>query len=77
MRSIPYSSDMLTDRETEVLLYLARGEDNRRIAERLDISVRTVKYHTGNIYSKIGCKSRSEAIVWTWTNILTQPSNEQ
>ena len=77
MRSIPYSSDMLTDRETEVLLYLARGEDNRRIAERLDISVRTVKYHTGNIYSKIGCKSRSEAIVWTWTNILTQPSDEQ
>lgn len=60
----------LTDREIEVLLLLAQGRRNQHIAQILHITVRTVKFHTGNIYAKLGCESRSEAIVWTWTNII-------
>jgi len=56
----------LTERELEVLQILAKGRSNKRIAAKLGISVRTVKYHTANIYKKIGVRSRSGAIVWTW-----------
>jgi ATP/maltotriose-dependent transcriptional regulator MalT len=58
--------DELTDRELEVLGLIAQGWSNRQIAEYLQIEIRTVKYHTTNIYSKLGVKSRSEAIVWAW-----------
>ena len=48
-------------------MLLAQGRNNQQIAKELKISVRTVKYHTGNIYGKIGCSSRCEAIAWVWT----------
>jgi len=54
----------LTERELEVLRLLARGWDNRRIAEELAISKRTVRFHLGNIYEKIGVQSRTEAALW-------------
>ncbi len=61
----------LTNRELEVLTLVAQGKNNRQIAEKLLITIRTVKYHTGNIYSKIGCRSRWEAIAWVWANERT------
>lgn len=62
----------LTSRELEVLHLIARGWSNRQIAEYLHIEVRTVKYHTTNIYSKLGVTSRSEAIAWAWKHNITQ-----
>lgn len=56
--------EALTGRELEVLRLLARGWDNRRIAETLVISERTVRFHLGNIYEKIGVQSRTEAAIW-------------
>jgi len=53
----------LTDREKEVLSLMAEGLNNREIAERLAISERTVKYHVGNIYGKLGVKTRTEAVL--------------
>lgn len=50
----------LTDRETEVLLYITLGYTNLQIAEELYISVNTIKYHTRNIYEKLDIKLRSE-----------------
>jgi DNA-binding CsgD family transcriptional regulator len=60
--------DKRTDREKEVLQLLAEGCSNRQIADNLNISVRTVKFHTANIYEKIRASSRSAAIVWVWRN---------
>jgi DNA-binding CsgD family transcriptional regulator len=52
----------LRDREREVLELMIAGLRNRDIAERLFISVRTVKYHASNIFEKLDVASRSEAI---------------
>ncbi|MCB0254373.1 MAG: AAA family ATPase [Anaerolineae bacterium] len=53
----------LSDRELEVLALLARGFSNRQIADKLIISVGTVKAHTSNIYGKLGVRSRAQAVI--------------
>jgi ATP/maltotriose-dependent transcriptional regulator MalT len=54
--------EALTARELEVLRLLGAGLHNREIAERLVVSVGTVKRHTANIYGKLGVDSRTRAI---------------
>ncbi|MBB5493050.1 helix-turn-helix transcriptional regulator [Nocardiopsis metallicus] len=51
----------LNPRESEVLQHLDLGRRNRQIAERLNISEHTVKYHVANILEKLGAGSRGEA----------------
>ena len=48
---------LLTDREREVLTWLARGLSSKEVAQRLDISVRTVETHRANLMHKLGVKS--------------------
>lgn len=50
----------LTERETDVLIYLTKGLNNKQIADELFISVNTLKYHTRNIYEKLDVKRRAE-----------------
>jgi DNA-binding CsgD family transcriptional regulator/signal transduction histidine kinase len=52
----------LRDREREVLELMVAGLRNRDIAERLFITVRTVKFHVSNILRKLDVHSRTEAI---------------
>jgi DNA-binding NarL/FixJ family response regulator len=54
----------LTDRELEVLKLVARGLNNRAIAEQLFISENTVKNHVRNILEKLQLHSRMEAVVY-------------
>ena len=54
--------DQLRDREREVLELMIAGLRNRDIADRLFITVRTVKYHVSNILQKLEVASRTEAI---------------
>ena len=51
----------VTDREAEVLLWIARGKSNRDIAEILDLSPRTVNKHLEQIYAKLGVENRASA----------------
>jgi len=54
--------DDLTPRETEVLRLLAEGLSNKTIASRLGISDHTAKYHINAIMSKLGARTRTEAV---------------
>jgi len=53
----------LTKREQEILALLAKGFLYKEIAERLDISLSTVRGHLHNIYEKLHVQSRTEAVV--------------
>jgi LuxR family maltose regulon positive regulatory protein len=52
----------LTKRELELLKLIEQGCTNQEIADRLVISIPTVKRHISNIYSKLGVKNRTQAI---------------
>jgi len=53
---------LLTTREIEVLHLVEKGMHNKEIAEKLFISVNTVKRHLDNMYGKVGVTSRTELI---------------
>lgn len=50
----------LTERETDVLVQITKGLNNQQIADKLFVSVSTVKFHTHNLYSKLDVKRRTE-----------------
>lgn len=56
----------LSPREEEVLSLMAKGLSNEAIAGQLSISEGTVKNHVSNLYSKLGMRSRAEAVAWAW-----------
>ncbi len=62
--------ESLTRRELEVLKNLSIGMYNKEIAEKLDISERTVKNHISNIFKKIEVTDRTQAAVFAIRNNL-------
>ncbi|MEW6228258.1 MAG: LuxR C-terminal-related transcriptional regulator [Bacillota bacterium] len=52
----------LSERETEVLQLISRGLSNREIAQRLFVSLPTIKWHATNIYGKLGVRNRTQAV---------------
>ena len=54
--------DALTEREVEVLNYVASGNRNREIGDRLFISEETVKVHIKHIMEKLGASDRTQAV---------------
>lgn len=52
----------LSERETEVLQLLSEGCSNQEIADRLFVSLNTIKTHISNIYSKLGVSRRTQAV---------------
>jgi DNA-binding NarL/FixJ family response regulator len=61
-RSSPHSVDELTEREREVLALVAEGLSNAAIAERLTVSVHTVRNHIASLSGKLGAHSKLEAL---------------
>jgi DNA-binding NarL/FixJ family response regulator len=58
----------LTSREKEVFQCIVEGKQNKEIAQRLDIGVRTVETHRENIMKKFGVHSAAELIHYTYKN---------
>lgn len=56
------ANNLLSAREQEILEQLASGRSNKEIARRFELTENTVKFHLKNIYSKLGVKSRTQAI---------------
>jgi DNA-binding NarL/FixJ family response regulator len=54
----------LTTREREILVLLARGMPNKRIALDLGISEKTVKAHVTSIFNSLGVTDRTQAALW-------------
>jgi two-component system nitrate/nitrite response regulator NarL len=63
-REAACSADLLSPREREILLLIARGDSNKLIARELDIAETTVKIHVQHILRKLGLSSRVQAAVF-------------
>lgn len=64
--------ESLTEREREVLVEIAHGLSNQEIADKLFISLPTVKTHVAHILQKINARDRVQAVVFAYENHLVQ-----
>ena len=64
VREAAPGADLLSPREREILLLIARGDSNKLIARELDIAETTVKIHVQHILRKLGLSSRVQAAVF-------------
>lgn len=64
--------ESLTAREMEVLQLIANGNTNQEIAEKLYITVKTVKTHITNLLSKLELDDRTQAAIYAYRNNLVK-----
>jgi len=57
-----HRAGVLTARETEILVFIEEGLTNQQIATRLSLTLHTVKNHVHNLLTKLGVRSRAEAV---------------
>ncbi len=67
-------ADDLTERENEVLALMVKGLTNAQIADRLTVSLSTVKFHVRGILSKLNAANRAEAVNLAWKYQLVERS---
>lgn len=64
--------DMLTEREKEILLLIAKGYSNQEIADASHITIKTVKTHVSNILSKLEVQDRTQAVIYAFQHDLVE-----
>ena len=52
----------ISKREYEVLTLISKGDSNQQIADKLTLSLNTVKTHSSSLYLKLGAKRRTQAV---------------
>ncbi|MGG7574490.1 response regulator [Streptomyces sirii] len=67
-------AEPLTERERDVVRELARGRTNAEIADRLYVSLSTVKSHLAHVQTKLAVRNRVEIAAWAWESGLATGS---
>jgi len=67
--------ERLTDREAEVLRFMAKGLSNSEIADTLYLSPTTIKSHVAGVLAKLGLRDRTQAVVFAYENGVVRPGS--
>jgi len=70
------TADDLTNREVDVVTLVTNGLSNQEIADRLYLSINSVKTYIRSAYRKIGATSRSQAVIWGVRNGMLDHRSE-
>lgn len=71
------SDSGLTDRELEIMAWVAKGVPNKQIACQVGISQATVRAHVSNVLSKLGLENRSQIVLYAVQNGVTEMAQRE